>query len=124
MTDNELLVQMNNSLILLVIALVVIMMIGFLLVLFDKNRTHMRQLEYGYNALPPMWQDLIRALVLKGKEAVDYLDDATDKVVGGRLPVPQPPPMTQTTFSSQPLSEAEMALRLRNSIEARDETRT
>ena len=86
MTEDQLLAQMNNSLILLVVALVITMVIGFALVLFDKNRTHKTQLEFGYNALPVTWQGLLRALVLKGKDAVDYLDDATDGTVGGRSP--------------------------------------
>lgn len=82
MTDNELLVQMNNSLIIMVIAMMVIMVVGFALVLFDKNRTHKTQLEYGYNALPPVWQSLLRALVLKSADAIDYLSNVTDGIVG------------------------------------------
>ena len=82
MTDNELLVQMNNSLIIMVIAMMVIMVVGFALVLFDKNRTHKTQLEYGYNALPPAWQSLLRALVLKASDAADYLSNVTDGIVG------------------------------------------
>jgi len=95
MTDAELLAQMNNSLIILVIALVVIMVVGFALVLFDKNRTHKTQLEYGYNALPPVWQSLLRALVLKAADATDYLSNVTEGVVGNDKPV-VPPPLDPT----------------------------
>ena len=84
MTDSELLAQVNGHLVWLVIAVFIVMVVGFALVLFDKNRTHKMQLEFGYNALPVSWQNFLRAIVLKGKDAVDYLDDATDGTVGGR----------------------------------------
>ena len=67
------------------------MVLGFALVLFDKNRTHKTQLEYGYNALPPVWQSLLRALVLKAADATDYLGNITDGVIGNDKPVVPPP---------------------------------
>jgi hypothetical protein len=84
MNENELLKQVTSNQTIMIIALMLVMLVGFGLVLFDNRRTHKTQLEFGYNALSPSWQGLLRALVLKGKDAVDYLDDATDGTVGGR----------------------------------------
>lgn len=122
MSDSELLAQMNNSLIILVIALILMMVIGFALVLFDKNRTHKTQLEYGYNALPPTWQGLLRALVLKAKDATDYLDDATDGVVGGR-PITDPQKIIERLTAELAAERAKNSERILKAIPAEPDTR-